>query len=61
MVKSTDRTLEIISRGSSENRVVRSEPDNGLYDAMNKGLSWAKGDYIFFSEFRRLFFQIRTY
>jgi len=46
--KSTDRTLEIISRGSSENRVVRSEPDNGLYDAMNKGLSWAKGDYIFF-------------
>jgi len=28
--------------------VYRSEPDNGLYDAMNKGLQRATGDYVLF-------------
>ena len=33
-------------------RVVR-EPDKGLYDAMNKALEHATGDYIVFHECRR--------
>ncbi len=46
---SKDNTLEIIDRlPGKELRTVHSEPDNGLYDAMNKGLGYAKGQYLVF-------------
>jgi len=38
---STDGTLDIIKK-------YLSEPDGGLYDAMNKGLNLATGDYVWF-------------
>ena len=43
---STDATLEILGRYKHIITKFISEPDKGLYDAINKGIKIASGDYI---------------
>lgn len=45
---STDGTLEIIKGYESRIAKLISQKDKGIYDAMNKGLALATGDYVIF-------------
>lgn len=45
---STDETLSIVARYDDPRILVISEPDHGLYDAMNKGLRSFSGDAVGF-------------
>lgn len=57
---SKDGTLAVLKKHEDKFSYWVSELDSGIYDAMNKGILQAKGDYVYFLNVGDLFYQNTT-
>ena len=53
---STDDTISLVKPYLKDSDILKSEPDLGIYDALNKGLSVAEGEIIAFLHSDDLYF-----
>ncbi len=57
---SKDKTLDIIASHENDIDFWVSEPDNGLYDAINKGIKKATGDFVGILNSDDIFYESNT-
>ena len=58
--KSTDKTLDIVNKYKNKIDIIISDPDEGIYYAMNKGIEKSSGDIIYFLNSGDLLFNKTT-
>lgn len=57
---STDKTLDVINNNPLPQQKIVSERDSGIYDALNKGINQAEGEYIVFLHSDDEFYETTT-